>query len=436
MARKLTMTWIASGRRWIKKYKGKMYAVSCRQLGCADSKEASAAAANEWWEAKQKEIDAVPLTEEEKRINAFKVWSMVQDWQHLDEGNREKLVDSLVGAGQYQKLKSQAQAVVESAVTAPPADRTVKAQVEAWRTLLHGICLSGQMSEGRFDAYCRNIRSFTAWIGEDTAIDSIDEAKLEGFFNYLSVQVGANKYSPAYAHTLMMTAKQFVSRLAELKLIAMPGNIRSRRFRFNHSAPAEIETFTLEEVQAMLKKCDGFSERMKLYLLLMLNCGMYQNDIAELRDDEVDWKKGLITRARSKTRERKGPVVTYKLWPETFALLKKHRAQEGELALTTDEGKPLVRYWLEEGEMRRYDVIQSAWSRLAAKMGVKKIRLGMKHLRKTSASLLGQHPQYKFYALHFLADSPKNVADRHYVKPSEEEFAEALAWLRKQILRG
>ena len=58
----------------------------------------------------------------------------------------------------------------------------------------------------------------------------------------------------------------------------------------------------------------------------MLNCGMYQNDIAELRQEEVNWKKGTITRARSKTRERNGPVVTYKLWPETLCLLKKHRA--------------------------------------------------------------------------------------------------------------
>ena len=81
----------------------------------------------------------------------------------------------------------------------------------------------------------------------------------------------------------------------------------------------------------------------------MLNCGMYQNDIAELKADEVNWKQGTLTRARSKTRERNGPVVTYKLWPETFALLKKHRA-EGELALTTDEGNPLVKYWLEDGK--------------------------------------------------------------------------------------
>lgn len=237
-----------------------------------------------------------------------------------------------------------------------------------------------------------------------------------------------------------MTAKQFITRLAELKLIALPGNIRSRRFRFNHSAPSKIETFTVEEVTAMLAGCDGFSERTRLYLLLMLNCGMYQNDIAELRRDEIDWKAGTLSRARSKTRERGGPVVTYKLWPETFALLEKHRtghsqdaAKKDELVLTTDEGNPLVRYWLEEGKMRRYDTIQSAWTRLAAKMGGK-LRLGMKHLRKTSATLLGTHPHFKFFANHFLADSPKGMADRHYVTPNQAEFFEALDWLRLQIL--
>ena len=40
---------------------------------------------------------------------------------------------------------------------------------------------------------------------------------------------------------------------------------------------------------------------------------MYQNDLAELRIDEVDWKAGTITRHRSKTRERNGQVVTYKI---------------------------------------------------------------------------------------------------------------------------
>jgi hypothetical protein len=434
MARKYQMTWQASTRRWFKKHRGTIYAVSCRQLKAPETKEGSAGAANAWWEAKLAEIENAPPTEQELRANAFKVWSMVQDWQHLDEGSRERLVDSLIGVGQYQKLRTQADSIVQATALATPPERTVSAQVENWKKLLEGVCLSAQMSEGRFDAYCRNIQNFVDWVGPETSIDDIDEAKLEGFFNHLTVQVGAKKYSPNYAHTLMMTAKQFISRLAELRLVPLPGNIRSRRFRFNHSVPAKVETFSLEELRAILKAADGLSERTKLFVLLAVNCGMYQNDMAELLKAEINFTAGTLMRARSKTRERQGPVVTYKLWPETLKLLKKYRAEAGELAITTDKGKPLVRYWVENGKMRRYDCVHAAWRLLAEPMGLKKMRLGLKHLRKTGASLLAQHPQYKFYIYHYLADSPKNVADKHYVTPSNEEFFAALDWLGEQVL--
>jgi hypothetical protein len=137
-----------------------MYTVSCKQLGCPPTKEGSLAAANDWWEAKLKEIEAASPTEEERSANAFRVWWMVQDWGRLDEESREKPVDSLVGAGQYRKIKAQAGQLVDAAVKAPTPDRTVKAQVDAWQMLLHGVCRSGQMSEGRFDTYCRNIGNF------------------------------------------------------------------------------------------------------------------------------------------------------------------------------------------------------------------------------------------------------------------------------------
>jgi integrase len=430
MPKKFQMTWVAHSRRWTKFHRGKRYFISCRQLGVPETKEASWRAANEWWDRRQGIAD-LP-SEDDRLARAARISNLVRDFSGLDDDGRREAVEALLGAGSYDGLKSKAGALLAGMDTARP-EHTVGAQVEVWKNLLRAACQSRQLSEGRYDAYCRRIRPFMDWMGPESAIDAIDEAKLEGFYNHLADKVGAGNYSPSSAHELMMTAKQFIGRLAELRLIPLPGNIRSRRFRFNHSAPARIDIFTPDEVRSLLAACDGFSERTRLYLLLMLNCGMYQNDIAELRADEVDWKAGTLTRARSKTRERGGPVVTYRLWTETLALLAKHRAS-GERALATDEGNPLVRYWLAGGKMRRYDAIQSAWTRLARKMGEAKIRLGMKHLRKTSASLLGQHPQYKFYATHFLADSPRTMADKHYVIPSNAEFFMALDWLRSRIL--
>ena len=155
-----------------------------------------------------------------------------------------------------------------------------------------------------------------------------------------------------------------------MKLIPLPGNIRSRRFRFNHSAPAKIETFTVEEVRAILERAT-LHERTKLYLLLMLNCGMYQNDIAELRADEVNWKKGTLTRARSKTRESDGPVVTYRLWPETSPCSGSTRRTESWRSPRRRETRWSDTGW-KTGRSRRYDAIQSAWARLAQKMGTAK----------------------------------------------------------------
>jgi integrase len=417
------MTWIPASRRWRKVKGGKVYVVSCRQLGTLETKEASWRAANEWWE-RQESLANIPA-EDDRLARAARISNLVRDFSKLDDAARRDAVEALLGSGSYDSLKSQASTML-AGMTAPAPGRTVAAQVEAWQSLLRGVCQSGQMSEGRFDAYCRKIRPFADFIGGQMAVDAIDESKLEGFYSYLTGKVAAGDYSPSTAHEIMMTAKQFVRWLAERKAIPLPGNIDSRRFRFNHTSAAKVEVFTADEVREILGRA---SERMRLYLLLMVQAGMYQNDVAELRQDEVDWQAGTITRARSKTRERNGPVVTYKLWPETFALLKRHRNPGSEIALTTERGNPLVSYTLKDGKLKRYDAIQSAWSRMG------KARLGMKHLRKTSATLLSGHPQFKYYAAYYLADSPKGMDQRHYVKPNDAEFFEALEWLRSQIFR-
>jgi hypothetical protein len=128
-------------------------------------------------------------------------------------------------------------------------------------------------------------------------------------------------------------------------------------------------------------------------------------------------------------------IREYKLWPERLAPLKSFRSTR-DLVLTTEDGNPLVKEWLEDGKYRKYDAIRLAWFRLAEKMGLKKMTLGLRHLRKPSASLLSEYAQFKFYATHFLADSPKHMTEKHYAKPSETEFFEALTWLGDKLRAG
>ena len=51
------MTWNPRQKRWLKKYRGKMYSVSPHQLQGPPTKDGSRQAANQWWEAKKRELD-------------------------------------------------------------------------------------------------------------------------------------------------------------------------------------------------------------------------------------------------------------------------------------------------------------------------------------------------------------------------------------------
>jgi hypothetical protein len=54
------MSWVSSQKRWTKWYKGVTYSVSCKQLTTPPTKEGSVKAANDWWTAKQDELDKPP----------------------------------------------------------------------------------------------------------------------------------------------------------------------------------------------------------------------------------------------------------------------------------------------------------------------------------------------------------------------------------------
>src|SRR5262249_12163756 len=61
-------------------------------------------------------------------------------------------------------------------------------------------------------------------------------------------------------------------------------------------------------------------------------------------------------------------------------------------------------------------------------------RLGsLKELRRLGATLLAGHQDYGRLQAYFLGHSPRTVADRHYVIPSREFFAEAVMWLGREL---
>ena len=242
---------------------------------------------------------------------------------------------------------------------------------------------------------------------------------------------GGRKPKPLNKARYSSCSKGFRPQPMGEKICELPRNLTSRNLSANVPLQ-EVEVFTTEEITQLLNKA---SERKQLYLLLMMNCGMYPSDIGALRQDEVNWSKGVITRKRSKTKDRGGnvPKVEYPLWKATLDLLRKHRSKDKTLVLLNTDGKPLWRYVERNGKVMKLTNVGVAYFQLQEAIGLtKQQRKPLKAIRKTSSSMLGKHPEYGKFAQYFLGQAPDSVADRYYVKPSQEQFNSAIQWLGTQ----
>lgn len=289
---------------------------------------------------------------------------------------------------------------------------------------------AGERSLGRFDALRCHLERFQDWIGAEHPITTVKAKTFLDYHSFLIGKIGKGNCSRAYARDRMQSLKQFVRHCWELELIDLPRNIESKELVIK-LCPGEIQTFTDEEIKKLLQTS---VDRTRLYILLMLNCGIQQEDLANLHPAEVDWTEARLIRKRSKTKDYQNvPTINYLLWPETFRLLREYRSQDSERLLLNQKGTSLRTEEIINGKVKRIDNVRSAYLRAAGKVGIDK---PLKLLRKTSATKLASHPHYSRFASHFLGHSPATIAERHYVRPSQDEFDRALLWLAAQFSIG
>ncbi len=190
-----------------------------------------------------------------------------------------------------------------------------------------------------------------------------------------------------------------------------------------------IETFSVKEVKLILTEA---TERQRLYYLLMLNCGMTQKDISDLHPTEVDWETGRIRRKRSKTKNVENvPEVDYKLWGDTFTLLKKHGHRDGDHALLNKRGAPLSRRGFKEGKVQCVDNIKKGYERLCERLKIPMRQL--KLFRKTGATFIADNFDTDL-ASYYLGHSGGSVASRHYIAHQTDRLQKATEALHKQFV--
>ena len=450
MPKAVQMTWIKGQKHWTKMHKGVRYYISPKELGTEATMEASVHAANRWWEEKKRSLDMEEWQAQQKFIpgtGAAKaevlypylpgglsevpsravvhaaVLAMLEDYKDKPELRRELLV-RFFGAGEVQKMEREAEEKVKQLAISEAPDRSVGYLVNSFLTMEQRRVALGNLTAGQLDNTRRCIHHFQDWLGENTDIAELTEQRWETWYRFLVEQLHSGTWGDTHCDRHFSTAKRFVRYLWELKIIELPRNLNSRQLVFTVTPPEEIEHWTVEDIAQMNAVVKN---QPRLHFLLMLNCAMLGKDISDLKQREVDWCRGIITRKRSKTRKKENvPVVRFKLWDETFALLKEYRSADPERVLLTKTGQPWI---VEHNTADSHSSPDKLASNLRWYMKRAEVQHTIRSLRATGATFLGTHPEYSRYAQYFLGHAADNMADKHYVKPSEDEFFKALLWL-------
>lgn len=469
------MSWVAHQRRWTKQYRGKTFSVSCRQLKCEPTKEASRVAANDWWASKQKEIDELlgqakrhPVQLVDHYERAIEQHRLFAKWQRRygDPAKAEKaetmvefLKDQLTADDPPYPLPPQQQRPIdmmyevlgeddyedptvwyerfkqikreEEGETSAPKENTIRAHVDDYLAT-RKTAARAENKLGTYNTIETRLNVFRRWVDPFAEITTLNEVLWERFCVHLAKRVNDGELAAETRAGIQRVVRAFIRNRWERRFIDLPRNLSSRTL----SAPVplqEVVTFSKKEVASLLAVAP---ERTRLYLLLALNCGFYGVDIAAMKQTEVEWSKGRICRQRTKTRNTSAsvPKVDYLLWRQTFEVLKRCRSKHPQLALTNHNGNPLWSETEKDGKFTRNNNVKTAYFRLwETKFKKTKGFKPFKTLRKTAASLLENHKEYGRYAEYFLGEVPSSIAGRHYVKPSAKQFDAAIRWLGKQL---
>lgn len=505
------MAWQPVQRRWIKKYRGKQYVISCHQLGTAETQAASRSAANDWWQLRKVSIDR----------ERFGANGSRQNWQALSEalfktsdiakrnGNLSQLAaveteqsiishcvkglsdfpeslyeppasESAIETARLDRLavlesrRQRALAVVTGKLpdaaaidiaTLPRAtkQKTLRETIDKFLSGKMDKVNIGELSPGRYDALDRFTKHFenflTKSLGKpsaaDIATDDIDGSTLPDFLAYAKTWQQDHKLSDAFTQNMFAVAKQLIQFAYNRGYLEnLPRSFSDRELKVTIERPKPVALSVAVTKLLLAWKND----KLRLYVLLALNCAMTQKDISDLLNSEVDWKEGRIMRKRSKTSTCENtPTVNYKLWPETFRLLCQFRNTDkspSAKVLVNRNGKPLLSVsWKakcqksgrHKGEpildgngkprMRlcRSDSVRNLFQRQAKKMELKP---KFKQLRKTGSTTLKGLGADRDLRNEYLGHSLRNIRERDYEGDSPEfqaRFDAAIANLGKEL---
>jgi integrase len=208
-----------------------------------------------------------------------------------------------------------------------------------------------------------------------------------------------------------------------------PRNIKALLVGDRRQQRPEKKYFNTDEIQAIFAACRAYHERLVALgrtdprrdllttaLLLGLNCGYTQADIADLRvlDVQLHGKIARIKRFRSKTDVRSN----HPLWRKTIEMLRPwlDGRSEQDLVFRWDDGRPIMR---RKDAANPNDPIGDRFRNVIRQtLGTSDARR-FRELRRTSADRCAQR-RGVHVAAWFLAHKDASISSRYYDPPQRE----------------
>ncbi len=223
----------------------------------------------------------------------------------------------------------------------------------------------GNLSHQSYQSDLSQLELFKAYCEQaDPAVTTISEADLDAFKVWVATYSKKDRpegfcRKPKSIHYAVSRIKHMVEWGWSKRLLDdMPRNLKEfGRVKLPQPKPL---TYANDELVVLYQKArEKARGALELYILLAINCGYSQIDIASLERGMVDFTTGIITRTRHKT----GVAQHSKLWPITLDLLRKYAEPTGDLLLKTRNGNPLVWHKLrDDGKISTSDCILQAFN--------------------------------------------------------------------------
>ena len=186
-----------------------------------------------------------------------------------------------------------------------------------------------------------HLKTILDCLGKDTPASTIDETTVKTFWQYLVDKVKSGAIGNTTAADKFALFREWVR---SIYAVPLPHNLHDRSLAIAKPTKT-VTTWTPAEVQALLAKA---SERFQLFVLLMLNCGMYSGHIRTSSPPRSIGSVGGLSASVPKRRTLDStPTVNYKLWGRTFELLRKYGKRTGEWVFTNRKGLPITQHQLQ-----------------------------------------------------------------------------------------